>query len=70
MLNRIIDLTLAYRWLVLVAVLTLLAAGGYALYTIPVTMSPRGSKTTTQTLEAVISNTLPNNTRCSEPDVR
>ena len=40
MLNRIIDLTLAYRWLVLVAVLTLLAAGGYALYTIPVEAFP------------------------------
>jgi cobalt-zinc-cadmium resistance protein CzcA len=40
MLNRIIDLTLAYRWLVLVGVLTLLAAGGYALYTIPVEAFP------------------------------
>jgi heavy metal efflux system protein len=40
MLNRIIDLTLAYRWLVLVAVVTLLAAGGYALYTIPVEAFP------------------------------
>jgi heavy metal efflux system protein len=40
MLNRIIDLTLAYRWLVLVAVLALLAAGGYALYTIPVEAFP------------------------------
>ena len=40
MLNRIIDLTLAYRWLVLVAVLALLGAGGYALYTIPVEAFP------------------------------
>src|SRR5580658_5663698 len=40
MLHRIIDLTLAYRWLVLVGVLTLLAAGGYALYTIPVEAFP------------------------------
>ena len=40
MLNRIIDLTLAYRWLVLAGVLTLLAAGGYALYTIPVEAFP------------------------------
>src|ERR1700678_2406080 len=40
MLNRIIDLTLAYRWLVLVGVLVLLAAGGYALYTIPVEAFP------------------------------
>ena len=36
MLNRIIDVTLAYRWLVLIAILALLGAGGYALYTIPV----------------------------------
>src|SRR5580658_2598161 len=40
MLHRIIDLTLAYRWLVLTAVVTLLAAGGYALYTIPVEAFP------------------------------
>src|SRR5215472_1098687 len=40
MLNRIIDLTLTYRWLVLVGVLALLAAGGYALYTIPVEAFP------------------------------
>jgi cobalt-zinc-cadmium resistance protein CzcA len=40
MLNRIIDLTLAYRWLVLVAILALLGAGGYALYTIPVEAFP------------------------------
>ena len=36
MLNRIIDSVLAYRWLVLGAVVTLVAVGGYALYTIPV----------------------------------
>jgi cobalt-zinc-cadmium resistance protein CzcA len=40
MLNRIIDLTLAYRWLVLAGVLVLLGAGGYALYTIPVEAFP------------------------------
>ncbi len=40
MLNRIIDLTLAYRWLVLIAIFALLAAGGYALYTIPVEAFP------------------------------
>src|SRR5712672_1461679 len=40
MLNRIIDLTLAYRWLVLAAILALLGAGGYALYTIPVEAFP------------------------------
>ena len=40
MLNRIIDLTLAYRWLVLAGVVALLGAGGYALYTIPVEAFP------------------------------
>ena len=40
MLNRIIDATLAYRWLVLVAILALLGVGGYALYTIPVEAFP------------------------------
>ncbi|HEY7338615.1 MAG TPA: CusA/CzcA family heavy metal efflux RND transporter [Bryobacteraceae bacterium] len=40
MLNRIIDFTLAYRWLVLVAVAALLGIGGYALYTIPVEAFP------------------------------
>ena len=40
MLRRIIDLTLAYRWLVLAAIILLLAAGGYALYTIPVEAFP------------------------------
>jgi cobalt-zinc-cadmium resistance protein CzcA len=40
MLNRIIDLTLAYRWLVAAGILALLAAGGYALYTIPVEAFP------------------------------
>jgi len=39
-LNRIIDLTLAYRWLVLLGILALLGAGGYALYTIPVEAFP------------------------------
>src|SRR5712691_2261294 len=40
MLNRIIDFTLAYRWLVLVCILILLGVGGYALYTIPVEAFP------------------------------
>src|SRR5579872_7145506 len=40
MLNRIIDLTLQYRWLVLAGILALLAGGGYALYTIPVEAFP------------------------------
>src|SRR6516225_6277060 len=40
MLNRIIDFTLAYRWLVLGALVVLLAAGSYALYTIPVEAFP------------------------------
>lgn len=40
MLKRVIDFTLANRWLVLVGVLALLAAGGYALYTIPVEAFP------------------------------
>ena len=40
MLNRIIDLTLTYRWLVLSAIFALLIGGGYALYTIPVEAFP------------------------------
>ena len=40
MLNRIIDLTLQYRWLVLAGIFALLCAGGYALYTIPVEAFP------------------------------
>src|SRR3954464_15285013 len=40
MLNRIIDTTLAFRWLVLIAIVALLGAGGYALYTIPVEAFP------------------------------
>src|SRR5215469_1038703 len=40
MLNRIVDFTLSYRWLVLVCVLILLATGAYALYTIPVEAFP------------------------------
>ena len=40
MLNRIIDGTLEFRWLVLIAVLGLLGVGGYALYTIPVEAFP------------------------------
>jgi len=39
-LNRVIDFALAYRWLVLVGILALLTAGGYALYTIPVEAFP------------------------------
>jgi cobalt-zinc-cadmium resistance protein CzcA len=40
MLSRIIDTTLEYRWLVLIALLGLLGVGGYALYTIPVEAFP------------------------------
>src|SRR5215831_17641552 len=40
MLNRIIDLTLNHRWLVLVSIVVLLGVGGYALYTIPVEAFP------------------------------
>ena len=40
MLSRIIDFTLAYRWLVLTGIIALLGAGGYALYTIPVEAFP------------------------------
>jgi heavy metal efflux system protein len=40
MLNRIIDSVLAYRWLVLMAVMALIAVGGYALYTIPMEAFP------------------------------
>ncbi|HXH49854.1 MAG TPA: CusA/CzcA family heavy metal efflux RND transporter [Terriglobia bacterium] len=40
MLNRIIDHTLEYQWLVLIGIAVLLAAGGYALYTIPVEAFP------------------------------
>src|SRR3954469_21311762 len=40
MLHRIIDATLEYRWLVLVAIVALLGVGGYALYTIPVEAFP------------------------------
>ncbi len=40
MLNRIIDFTLAHRWLVLTGIAVLLGAGAYALYTIPVEAFP------------------------------
>ena len=40
MLNRIIDFALEFRWLVLVGILALLGAGGFALYTIPVEAFP------------------------------
>src|SRR5215217_4869165 len=40
MLNRIIDATLQFRWLILIAILGLLGIGGYALYTIPVEAFP------------------------------
>ena len=40
MLNRMIDLTLTYRWLVLIGIFALLGAGGYALYSIPVEAFP------------------------------
>ena len=40
MLNRIVDATLEFRWLVLIAIVALLGIGGYALYTIPVEAFP------------------------------
>ena len=40
MLTRIIDATLAHRWLILIAIVALLGVGGYALYTIPVEAFP------------------------------
>src|SRR6266581_8602489 len=40
MLNRIIDTTLTYRWLILITIVALLGVGGYALYTIPVEAFP------------------------------
>ena len=40
MLNRIIDLTLKYRWLAFLGTIALLGGGGYALYTIPVEAFP------------------------------
>jgi heavy metal efflux system protein len=40
MLNRIIDLTLRYRWIVLAGIVAILGVGGYALYTIPVEAFP------------------------------
>jgi cobalt-zinc-cadmium resistance protein CzcA len=40
MLNRIIDAALSARWIVLMLVLALVAAGGYALYTMPVEAFP------------------------------
>src|SRR6202050_1452468 len=40
MLNRIVDFTLAYRWLVLAGISALLLGGGDALYTIPVEAFP------------------------------
>src|SRR5580700_9303982 len=40
MLKRIIDITLAYRWFVVLGIVVLLAVGGYALYTLPVEAFP------------------------------
>src|ERR1700736_75942 len=40
MLNRIVDVTLEYRWLAFLAIVALLGGGGYALYTIPVEAFP------------------------------
>ena len=40
MLKRIIDVTLAYRWFVVLGMFVLLAVGGYALYTLPVEAFP------------------------------
>ena len=40
MLKRVIDVTLAYRWFVVLGLFVLLAVGGYALYTLPVEAFP------------------------------
>ncbi len=40
MLKRIIDVTLAYRWFIVLGMFVLLAVGGYALYTLPVEAFP------------------------------
>jgi cobalt-zinc-cadmium resistance protein CzcA len=40
MLKRIIDVTLAYRWFVVLGLFVLLGVGGYALYTLPVEAFP------------------------------
>ncbi len=40
MLNRIIDVALSARWIVLMLLIALVAAGGYALYTMPVEAFP------------------------------
>ena len=40
MLNRIVDVTLVYRWFVVLGILVLLVVGGYALYTLPVEAFP------------------------------
>jgi cobalt-zinc-cadmium resistance protein CzcA len=40
MLNRIIDVALSARWIVLMLLAALLAAGGYALYTLPIEAFP------------------------------
>src|SRR6266496_1213925 len=40
MLNRIVDFTLKNRWMVVAAVIGLMTAGGWALFTIPVDAFP------------------------------
>ncbi len=40
MLKRVIDVTLAYRWFVVLGLFVLLGVGGYALYTLPVEAFP------------------------------
>src|ERR1700684_3170237 len=40
MLKRIVDVTLAYRWFVVLGLFVLLAVGGCALYTLPVEAFP------------------------------
>jgi cobalt-zinc-cadmium resistance protein CzcA len=40
LLKRIIDVTLAYRWFVVLGLFVLLGVGGYALYTLPVEAFP------------------------------
>src|ERR1700749_3925748 len=40
MLKKVIDVTLAYRWFVVLGLFVIIAVGGYALYTLPVEAFP------------------------------
>ena len=40
MMKRVIDVTLAYRWFVVLGLCVLIAVGGYSLYTLPVEAFP------------------------------